>query len=162
MTIGLPGQVLALGLGVTPGALKFETGPVRPASQSLEVFNQTDATCAFQAYVDEEYSDWVTVEPSEFVLGPSKSHTVDVTVSPRLSAAQEHDFVVYVVSFARGSNLRIGAGVKIPVHVDHNAWLPDVPPYVAVIIALAAGVIITLAYAYRTRRAKPANSAANE
>ena len=162
MTIGLPGQVLALCLGVTPGALKFETGPVRAETQSLEVFNQADATSTFQAYVDDEYSDWVAVEPEEFVLGPAESHTVDVTISPRLSTSEDHDFVVYVVSFAQGSNLRIGAGVKIPVHVDHNAWLPDVPPYVAVIVALAAGIIITLAYAYRTGRTTPASSAANE
>ena len=151
--LALPCHVSALGLGVSPGALEFETRWGQSRTETLHVFNQSDSTSTFSAYVDEEYAQWVSLTPDEFVLAPGESRDVDVAVSPPLGHDREYNFLLYVVSFTQGSNPNLGAGIKVPVHVTCNSWMSPIPAYGFVIIALALSLAALLIWFLRHKRA---------
>jgi len=117
-----PSQVLALGLGVTPGKLDFTT---------------------FRVYIEGEYQEWFLITPGEFILPPQQSKGVEIMVTPPLTALGEHEFSVCVVSLPPGSDLRIGAGIKVSAHVQILEF-----PIVLILgggataLALLAGILI--------------------
>ncbi len=113
-----PSQVLALGLGVTPGKLDFSVRPGGTEVQTLNVINQSNQESLFRVYVEGEFEEWFLISPGEFSLAPQQSKGVEIVVAPPLTASDEHDFSICVVSLPAGSDLRIGAGVKVPAHVQ--------------------------------------------
>lgn len=114
----LPTPLLAVGLGVTPGKLDFTVHAGGTESQTLTVLNQSDHDAEFQVYVEGGDVDWLTVTPNEFTLSPAQSHGIEIAVAPPLLARGEHEFSLCVVSLAPESDLRIGAGIKVPVHIQ--------------------------------------------
>ena len=113
-----PSQVLALGLGVTPGKLDFSVRPGGTEAKTLNVINQSNQESLFRVYVEGEFEEWFLISPGEFSLAPQQSKGVEIVVAPPLTASDEHDFSICVVSLPAGSDLRIGAGVKVPAHVQ--------------------------------------------
>jgi len=94
---------------------------VRPGGtevQTLHVINQSNQMCEFHVHVEGTYREWFVISPGEFTLPPQQSRAVEIAVAPPLTATDEHDFSICVVSLPPGSGLRIGAGVKVPVHVE--------------------------------------------
>lgn len=131
------GPVLGLGLGVSPGSLEFDARPGERQTRTLHVRNQSETACVFRVYVDDDYADWASASPKEFVLDAGASQAVSVSVKPPLSLRDGHDFLLYIVSSAPGSELRLGAGVKIPVHVSALGG-----PGLAVLLGGGAAVLL--------------------
>jgi P pilus assembly chaperone PapD len=113
-----PSQTLAVGLGVTPGKLAFTVRPGGTEVQTLHVINQSNRESEFRVYVEGKYEKWFLISPGEFTLAPQQSKGVEVVVAPPFTASDEHDFSICVVSLPAGSDLRIGAGIKVPAHVQ--------------------------------------------
>lgn len=113
-----PSQVLALGLGVAPGKLDFTVRPGGTETKTLNVINQSNQESLFRVYVEGEFEEWFLISPGEFSLAPQQSKGVQIVVAPPLTASDEHDFSICVVSLPAGSDLRIGAGVKVAAHVQ--------------------------------------------
>jgi len=113
-----PSQVLALGLGVTPGKLDFSVQAGGAETKTLNVINQSDRESPFRVYVEGEFEEWFLISPGDFTLAPQQSKDVEIVVAPPLTASDEHDFSICVVSLPAGSDLRIGAGIKVPAHVQ--------------------------------------------
>ncbi len=112
----------AVAIGVTPGKLEFSVRPGGTEVQTLHVINQSNRISEFQVYVEGEYEEWFVISPGEFTLPPQQNRAVEIAVAPPFTATNEHDFAICVVSLPPGSALRIGAGVKVPVHVQINEY----------------------------------------
>jgi len=104
-----PSQVLALGLGVTPGRLDFTIRPGGTETKTLHVINQSDRESLFRVYIEDKYKEWFLITPGEFILPPQQSKGVKIVLTPPLTALGEHEFYVCVASLPPGSDLRIGA-----------------------------------------------------
>jgi len=113
-----PSPVLALELGVTPGKLDLSVRPGGTEAKTLNVINQSNQESLFRVYVEGEYEEWFLITPGEFTLASQQSKDVEIVVAPPLTASDEHDFSICVVSLPPGSDLRIGAGIKVPAHVQ--------------------------------------------
>lgn len=112
-----PGQVQALGIGVTPRELELETHPASSTSGLVKVFNTSDEKSRYQVYVEGEVEEWFTITPEEFVLDPQGSQGVRVVVSPPPTASGEYRTSICIISLVSASELKVGAGVKVPVHI---------------------------------------------
>jgi len=109
----------ALGIGVSPGKMEFSTRPGGTEVQTLHVINQSDRESKFQVYVEGEGAEWFEITPDEFTLGPKGVKDVAIELAPPLNTdPEDYDLFVCVASVSPGSNLRIGAGIKVPAHVD--------------------------------------------
>ncbi|MFC1871085.1 hypothetical protein ACFLYF_01595 [Chloroflexota bacterium] len=112
-----PSPAMALGLGIAPGKLDFTVRAGGTEVKMLNVINQSDQTSEFHLYVEGKNDEWFAINPGEFILPPGQSKAVEVTVAPPLTASDEHELTICVVSLPPGSELRIGAGVKVPAHI---------------------------------------------
>ena len=142
----------ALGIGVTPGKLEFSVRPGGTEVQTLHVVNQSNRISEFRLYVEGEYEEWFVISPGEFTLPPQQNRAVEIAVAPPFTATNEHDFAICVVSLPPGSALRIGAGVKVPVHVQVNEY-----PMALIAgggVAALAVIAGTIALIWRRRRAR--------
>jgi len=113
----LPGQAQALGIGVVPHELELEAYPLGSAVSSLKVLNPSDERAQFQVYVEGEYEEWFSITPKEFMLASQESQEVKIAISPSLIASGDHHASICVVSLISASELKVGTGVKIPVHI---------------------------------------------
>ena len=124
----LAGRAEALGLGVSPHRLELEAYPLGSVTGAFNVTNPSEERCRYQAYVEGEYQEWLTLTPEEFVLDPQDSQEVKVAVSPPIIASGEHNTHISIVALQAASELKVGTGVKLPVHVRMVA-----PPPLAMI-----------------------------
>ena len=112
-------SALALSVGVSPGKLAFSVRPGGVDINTLSVVNQDSQASDFEVYVEGENTEWFTVMPGEFTLGGREQESVEIALAPPITAApQEFNTTVCVVSLSPGADLRIGAGVKVPAHVQ--------------------------------------------
>jgi len=149
-----PSQVLALGLGVAPGKMEFNVRPGGTEVQTLHVINQSNQESQFQVYVEGEFEEWFLITPGEFTLAPQQSKGVEIVVTPPLTASAEHDFSICVVSLPSGSNLRIGAGVKVPTRVQ----ILEFPVALILGCGVTSLVLVLLAGILMWRRRKAHNA----
>lgn len=148
----LPSPVLALGIGVTPGKMEFSVRPGGTETKILHVINQSNQESIFCVYVEGKYEEWFLITPGEFTLAPQQSKAVEIVVAPPLTASDEHDFSICVVSLPVGSDLRIGAGIKVPTHVqilEFPVALILVGGVTALALVLLAGILM-----WRRRKAR--------
>ena len=150
----LPSPVTALGLGIAPGKLDFRVRAGSTEVKTLNVINQSEQEADFQLYTDDKYQEWLSLSPAEFRLPPGQSQAVEVTVAPPLTAANEHDLLIYVVSTTPGSELQIGAGVKVPTHIKVLEF-----PFTLIIGAGIAFVLLVLLIGMLLRRKRRAADA---
>jgi len=113
----LPSQVQALGIGVAPHKLELATYPLGSATSSIDVINTSSEKSQYQVYVEGEGENWFSITPAEFVLDPQNIQEVKITISPSLIASGDYHATICIVSLVAASELKIGCGVKIPVHI---------------------------------------------
>jgi len=146
-----PSQVQALGIGVVPHKLELEVYPLGSATSQINVLNPSAEEGLYRVYVEGEGKGWFSITPEEFVLAPDSSQVVEVAISPSLTAHGEYHASICVVSLVSASELKVGCGVKIPVHIV------IIPPPIGrvaeitqglllpwIIIAVAAAVVIAV------------------
>jgi len=132
-------SVLAFGIGVAPGKMEFSLRPGDTEMQMLHVINQANQKSEFQVYVEGGNEEWLIITPGEFTLDAQETRSVEILVAPSLTTApEEHDISICVVSIPPGSALSIGAGIKVPTHVQITE-LPVMPIqwWIASVIILA-------------------------
>jgi len=149
-----PSQTLAVGLGVTPGKLDFTVRPGGTEVQTLHVINQSNRESEFRVYVEGKYEKWFLITPGEFTLAPQRSKGIEIVVSPPLTASNEHDFSICVVSLQPGSDLCIGAGIKVPTHIQ----ILEFPAVIILGCGVAALALVVLAGILIRRRQRTRNA----
>ncbi len=149
-----PSGVLASGIGVTPGRLELEAYPLVKSSESIVVINTSGEQGLCQVYVEGEIKEWVSVSPKEFILGPGESQVVAVVVTPPLGARGDYEATICAVSLMAASELKVGCGVKVPLHIlvglappigriaEFAVGSPLLWLIIAVVLALAIPLII--------------------
>ena len=119
LTIIIPSSVWAMGLGVAPGKMEFGVHPGGTEAQTLQIINQSDSPSDFEVYIEGENAEWFEVTPGEFTLGAYEVNGVEIVLTPPLTVKpQQYEFSVCVISLPPGSDLRLGAGIKVPTHVQ--------------------------------------------
>jgi len=147
-------SVLAFGIGITPGKMEFSARPGGTEMQTVRVINQANQKSEFQVYVEGGNEGWFTITPCEFALNAQEIKNVEILFAPPLTTPpKEHDFSICVVSVPPDSNLSIGAGVKIPAHVQITG-LPAIAIqwWIASVVILAIVVVGLLALWRRKAR----------
>lgn len=156
LTIIIPSSVWATGLGVAPGKMEFSVRPGGTEVQTLHVINQSDASSQFQIYVEGENTKWFKVTPGEFMLGAQEVNDVEIVLTPPLTAKpQKYEFSICVVSLPPGSDLSLGAGVKVPAHVQITE-LPVMAIQWWIASAVIMVVVVTGILIWRRRKARHA------
>ena len=85
----------------------------------LHVINQASQKSEFQVYVEDGNEEWFIITPGEFALNARETKSVEILVAPPLmTAPEEHDFSICVVSIPPNSDLSIGTGIKVPAYVQ--------------------------------------------
>jgi len=140
-------SVLALGIGVAPGKMAFNIQPGSTGVQTLHVINQSGQESEFQVYAEGEKAEWVEITPGEFILDAQETRGVEIMIAPPLmEEPKAHILSICVVSLPPDSDLRIGAGVKVPVHVQITEfpvmaiqwWMVSA----VIVVAVAIGMIV--------------------
>ena len=114
----LPSQVQALGIGVAPSELALKAYPLGSATSSIDVINTSNEKSLYQVYVEGESENWFIITPAEFILDPQNSQEVKIAISPSLIASGDYHATICIVSLVTASELKVGCGVKIPVHIQ--------------------------------------------
>jgi P pilus assembly chaperone PapD len=140
-------SVLALGVGVAPGRMDFRVRPGGTEVQTLNVINQSDQASQFQVYIEGGPEAWFDIQPAQFTLNAGKVKGVEITVAPSLfTAPGDHDFKMCILCLPPETELRVGAGVKVPTHVQVTEfpimalqwWIATA----ALLLALIIGIIV--------------------
>ena len=108
--------VQAAGIGVAPHKMEVEVLPSGSVSRSIKVINDSEEDLIYRAYIEkEDLSEWFSISPQEFTLGPGRYQEVKLGISPDGKASGEYKTDVCIVGLVHNSELRIGCGVKVPV-----------------------------------------------
>jgi hypothetical protein len=149
-------SALALSVGVAPGRMDFTVRPGGTETQTLNVINQSDQASQFQVYAEGDES-WFDITPAEFTLDAGEVRGVEIAVAPSLfTAAGDHDFDICVLCLAPESELRVGAGVKVPAHVEVTEfpimalgwWIAIAAALLVLIIVIIVSLIARARYGY--------------
>ena len=135
-------SALALSVGVAPGRMDFEVRPGGTEVQTLNIINQSDQASHFQVYVEGGNQGWFEINPAQFTLNAGEVKEVEIAVAPSLFAAPgDHDFDMCIVCLPPETELRVGAGVKVPTHVEVTEF-----PIMALgwWIAIAAALLVLI------------------
>jgi len=135
-------SALALSVGVSPGRMDFTVRPGGSEAQTLNVINQSDQPSYFQVYIEGGNQGWFEITPDEFTLNGGEARGVVIAVAPSLfTTAGDHDFDMCVVCLPPETELRVGAGVKVPTHVQVTEF-----PIMALgwWIAIAAALLVLI------------------
>ena len=140
-------SVLALSVGVSPGRMDFTVRPGGTEVQTLNIINQSDQASQFQVYVEGGNEGWFEITPAEFTLNGGEVRGVEIAVAPSLfTVPGDHDFDMCILCLPPEAELRIGAGVKVPTHVQVTEfpimalgwWIA----IAAALLALITGIIV--------------------
>ena len=112
--------VSALGLAVSPGKLVMEPPQEnQTASSYLTVMNTNSTMTRYRVYVQSpDQRDDFTIEPSEFLLTPGTNEKVEIRFHPDNAPQITEKVYICVVTLPASGELRIGAGVRVPVSFD--------------------------------------------
>jgi len=141
-------SALALSVGVAPGKLDFTVRPGGSEVQTLNIINQSDQPSQFQVYVEGWHEGWFKINPDQFTLNAGEVRGVEIAVAPPLvTAAGDHDFDMCILCLPPEAELRVGAGIKVPAHVQVTElpimalgwWIAAAALLLALIIGLIVG-----------------------
>jgi len=135
-------SALALSVGVAPGKMDFTVRPGGTEVQTLNIINQSDQASHFQVYVEGGHEGWFEIDPAEFTLNAGEVRGVEIAVAPSLfTVPGDHDFDMCVLCLPPESELRVGAGIKVPAHVQVTEF-----PIMALgwWIAIAAALLVLI------------------
>jgi len=110
--------------------------------QTLNIINQSDQASHFQVYVEGGHEGWFEIDPAEFTLNAGEVRGVEIAVAPSLfTVPGDHDFDMCVLCLPPESELRVGAGIKVPAHVQVTEF-----PIMALgwWIAIAAALLVLI------------------
>jgi P pilus assembly chaperone PapD len=112
--------VSALGLAVSPGKLHMESPQENQTTSSyLTVTNTNSTMTKYRIYVQtSDQRDNFTIEPSEFLLRPGTNEKVEIRFHPDDATQIMEKAYICVVTQPGSGELRIGAGVRVPVSFD--------------------------------------------
>ncbi len=144
----IPASVRAVGLGVTPGRMDFTVRPGGTEVQTLRVINQSNGPSRFEVYVEGQHAEWFTVTPGEFILDAGEIIGVEIAVTPPVTVRpQSCELSICVLTLPPDSELRLGAGVKVPAHVQVAFGTPIMAVQwwiVSAAIVLAAAIVTAM------------------
>jgi len=135
-------SALALSVGVAPGKMDFTVRPGGTEVQTLNIINQSEQASQFQVYVEGGHQGWFEIDPAEFTLNAGEVRGVEIAVAPSLfTIPGDHDFDMCVVCLPPEAELRVGAGIKVPTHVQVTEF-----PIMALgwWIAIAAALLVLI------------------
>jgi len=135
-------SALALSVGVAPGKMDFTVRPGGTEVQTLNIINQSDQASQFQVYVEGGHEGWFKINPAEFTLNAGEVMGVEIAVAPSLfTVPGDRDFDTCVVCLPPEAELRVGAGIKVPTHVEVTEF-----PIMALgwWIAIAAALLVLI------------------
>ncbi|WP_406657129.1 hypothetical protein V7O62_00865 [Methanolobus sp. ZRKC2] len=106
----------AVSLGVSPHSLQFdmERGLIQ---KNITIINNGNDVMNYKVYAGSDYSEWVSISPSEFVLSPGITQDVTVCYTPTEDLIGNTTFKLNIVTKPTADKLGIGAGIRIPVTV---------------------------------------------
>jgi len=148
-------SALALGVGVAPGRMDFKVRPGGSQVQTLNIINQSDQAYRFQVYIEGSHDGWFEITPDQFTLNAGEVRGVEVAVAPSLfTVPGDHDFDTCILCLPPETELRVGAGVKVPTHVQVTEfpimalqwWIAAAALLLALIIGLLVGWRIRARY----------------
>jgi hypothetical protein len=130
------------------------------ASESVVVINTSGEQGLCQVYVEGEIKEWLSISPEEFILETGDSQVVEVAVTPPLGARGDYKGTICAVSLMPASELKVGCGVKIPLHIlvglappiGRIAEFAAGSPLVWLIIAVVLAIAIPLTIQKRRKR----------
>ena len=140
-------SALALSVGVTPGRMDFKVRPGGTETQTLNVINQSDRDARFQVYVEGSNGGWFEITPAQFSLSAGEVRGVEIAVAPSLfTVPGGHDFDMCIVCLPPEAELAVGAGIRVPTHVQVTEF-PIMPlqwwlAAAALLLALISGIIV--------------------
>ena len=140
-----PPSALAIGVGVTPSELNFNIRSGGSSNAVLYVINTGGNETRYKVYADE---GWFSISPAEFSLAPQANREVQITASPPLFSLSNYSTYVYVVAVNPSSQLQVGTGIKVPIHIHMANW----PLWIA--IGVAAALLVALIISLTRRRRK--------
>ncbi len=149
-------SALALSVGVAPGRMDFNVRPGGTELQTLNIINQSEQASQFQVYVEGGNEGWFKITPAEFTLNAGEVRGVEIAVAPSLfTVPGNHDFDMCILCLPPEAELRIGAGVKVPTHVQVTEfpimalqwWIASAALLLALIIGIIVGWRIRARYA---------------
>lgn len=143
----IPVPASALGLGISPSKLTISTRPGGIVKETLYVMNTTHEESQFQIYTDEQYQDWIRIEPDLFILAPDANKTVEITASPPHFASGVHDMNVYIISTSPGSGFHLGAGIKVPTQINLEGFSISI-----ILLIIEIALIVFLSFLLIRRR----------
>jgi len=149
LSVLLPCQASAVGVGAAPSELDFSIRPGGSATETLHVFNTGDSAAHYRVYVEEEYEGWFDITPDQFSLAPQANKETHITVSPPLFSFGDHTTHVYVVTANSEFHFGVGAGIKVPAHIR----VSNLSLWVGLGIAVALLLALTLFLMRRRRMA---------
>jgi len=145
-------SVLALSVGVAPGRMDFKVRPGGTEVQTLNVINQSDQASHFQVYIEGGNEGWFEITPEEFSLNAGEVRGVEITVAPSLfTVPGDHDFDMCILCLPPETELRVGAGVKVPTHVQVTEFPIMALGWWIAIAALLLALIIGIIVGWRVR-----------
>jgi hypothetical protein len=147
MLIPIPAS--ALGLGISPSKLTITARPGGVVKETLYVMNTTQEESQFQIYTDEQYRDWIKIEPDQFILSPDANKTVEITASPPHLASGIHGMNVYIISTSPGSGFHLGAGIKVPTQINVEGFSISI-----ILLFIETALIAFLSFLLIRRRTK--------
>jgi P pilus assembly chaperone PapD len=110
---------LALGIGASPARMVFNVRPGSSELQTLSIVNQDNQVSNFEVYVEGQNDKWFTITPAKFTLNGQERKSVKIDLAPPIfTEPQEYDVSICAVSMPPGSDLHVGAGVKVSAHVQ--------------------------------------------
>ncbi|MCK4300677.1 MAG: hypothetical protein KAX80_14135 [Planctomycetes bacterium] len=140
-------SALALSVGVAPGRMDFKVRPGGSETQTLNVINQSDQAAQFQVYIEGGNGGWFEITPAQFTINAGGVRGVEIAVAPSLfTVPGDHDFNMCIVCLPPEAELSIGAGIKVPTHVQVTEfpimalkwWIASA----ALLLALILGIIV--------------------
>jgi P pilus assembly chaperone PapD len=145
-------SALALGVGVAPGRMDFKVRPGGNQIQILNIVNQSDQAYRFQVYIEGGNEGWFEITPDNFTLNAREVRGVEVAVAPSLfTVPGDHDFETCILCLPPETELRVGAGVKVPTHVQVTELPIMTIQWWIVAAALLLVLVIGLIVGWRVR-----------
>ncbi len=108
----------AVSVGVSLANMSFDVQAGMSEIKSIYVINTGVEESRYLLYVDDEYTDRVTISNTNFTMGPGEDKEVTFEFRPSLADSGELDFMAYVVSTDPSSDFAVGSGIKVPIHAE--------------------------------------------
>jgi hypothetical protein len=117
--IFLTANVSASALKITPSSVHLEGVSGKTEQKIITIENPGSDVALFEVYID-DFSDWISVNPTSFTLNPGEKREVLISANSRNQGI--YATALSVVSKPLSSRkLQANAGAKVPLEIKINA-----------------------------------------